>query len=1115
MALKITIPIILGLLLLAGTVTASIDLSPSVIYSSNTGWLVANGASQSTITVIASSSSGPLKGANVAFNVMNSAMGTISNTSPGVTTGSDGTAIGVFTVGTKSGTAVIDATITYPNGDGTYSSTTLNCSQNIDHDIAKFATFTYSPQVPVGSVTPLNITLTDNWGNPINNINPSDSTTVTLSMSGTGGSGFSSGSTYVNQISVPTDAYGNVSVSVLVSSMVESNPITMNPIGLIGIQLIDIEGVSATPAFMSETIIPVSQSSCSSSTSCPADGTHPFNLYYTVLDQYQNPVSGATVWINATQNGVITASVPVLTDSSGVAYQQYTQATAGTYTLTAQAVGNSSILCTSTNTVGYCSQNVQYYAINPVNMQLIVSPQMMVSRDVLATSSASLMARVMDAYGNPVETFQGAPENVTFILNPPDSFPGAPSGGYTETSNSSLSASNANMADNGFATVQFYPGAFATSGQTGYNATATGQVSVTALWISPQGSKVTSTVPLVWKNYPYLSITSNTSTTNAVVGGNITITIQVNGNGAALLPKPIDVILCIDRSGSMLEGYPNDKMIASQAAAANFVNNLTVGRDRIGIVSFGDNGNNNNAPYGWANLSPTAGYTYNYQTKTYNLSSWNWNNVYNYENTNIIGSDANAVNAWAWVANPANGQYANVGQFNCGTNCPGTGSNGYSMTSTQQQIINANFNNGNPKYYGKGVYNSTDLAFGYYQGQTSVKNALATIVPAGGTPMRYGLWSAVSQLIANPPSNSGTVRAVILQTDGVWNTGGDPEGGSGAVSLSGVNTGSILSWAHTNGIKVFTIGLGSDVNTNELQSYASETNGTYYAASGGSALNGIYTAIAGQLNQQAGGSTTMVANFGTINVNNSTVSNVGAYLNYLYVPLVSTYVNMFNTTPAGATYTYPNYPYTRNDTYNWTHYQNISYNIGTMKLNDTWMTSISFTLLQNGTITLFGPNSGSSVSFTDASTNTTTTAFIPQLLINVRNGTVIAGLNGPTLTVDQLSRIDSGSDPNLVTLQWNTTYTGPSASGTVGEWVYYRSTSASQWTTSSATIPPIPGPTIGYPGVLTTANIDTSTWAPGSYILEIYAQANNAPDSFATISYTKSSASGGAYIKLE
>jgi len=297
---------------------------------------------------------------------------------------------------------------------------------------------------------------------------------------------------------------------------------------------------------------------------------------------------------------------------------------------------------------------------------------------------------------------------------------------------------------------------------------------------------------------------------------------------------------------------------------------------------------------------------------------------------------------------------------------------------------------------------------------------------------------------------------------------------------------------------------------------ANETGGVHYAATDGYQVVNIYNTIAGQLRTTAGGNTSMVMNLGSITVDNSTISNVGSYLNYTYVPQVSTFVDMFNTSPSGIKYEYPNYPYTRDDTTNWTQYKSFSYNIGTMKLNDTWMTSISFNLLQNGTITLFGPNTGCSVSFTDASTNTTTTAFIPSLLITVRNSTIISGLNGPTLIVDNLSRIGSGSDPNLATLQWNTTYTGTSASGTVGEWIYYRrSESASQWIASSATITPIPGPTIGYPGVLTTADIDTSTWVPGTYILEVYAKANNAPDSFATISYTKSSTTGGSYIKLE
>jgi hypothetical protein len=757
---------------------------------------------------------------------------------------------------------------------------------------------------------------------------------------------------------------------------------------------------------------------------------------------------------------------------------------------------------------------VTYYSTNPVNMQMIVSPQIMVSRDVSATSSALLMARVMDVNGNPVQTYQGVPMNVTFSLQTPDTFPGAPSGGYTETSNSSLSATTANMASNGFATVNFIPGTFATSGQTGYNATATGQINVTALWISPQGTQVTSKSTLIWKNYPYLSIISNTSSSNTVVGGNVTLTITINGNGAALQPKPIDVELCIDRSGSMLEGYSStsnvatDKMIASQAAATNFSQNLHVGRDRIGIVSFGDD----SATHGWANLSPT-----------YGSGQWNWGNVYGYDGPSYgIGSDSTAYNAWAWVAEPANGQSATGNNpFNCGSSCPSsTYPSGYDTTATHWQVLSANFNGGTPKYYGSTVYNSTDLAFGYFQGQSSVQNAMQTIVPAGGTSMRYGLWSAISQLIANPPTQSGTVRAVILQTDGEWNTGGDPDGISnsngGPVSLSGPGTGSVLTWAAANGIKVFTIGIGSDADATELQNYATETGGTYYAASDQTQLSGIYATIAGQLIKQAGGNTTMVTNFGSISVGGASVSSIGNYMNYVYSPPVSTYVSMYNTNPSGTVIEYAGYPYQRNDTLNWTQNQNFTFNIGTMVLNDTWQTTFIFSMLQNGTYTLFGPNTNNNVVFNDSSTGLVSTGFIPSLLINVVNTSVIPGMNGPTLQVNNLIRTDNGATPNLVGLQWNTTYTGTSASGDVLETVYYKSTSpSSQWSQTSATVPPIGG-LPNYPGVITTANIDTSSWAPGTYWIEVVAEANNAASevTIPPITYTKSS-QNGAYIKLE
>jgi hypothetical protein len=113
-----------------------------------------------------------------------------------------------------------------------------------------------------------------------------------------------------------------------------------------------------------------------------------------------------------------------------------------------------------------------------------------------------------------------------------------------------------------------------------------------------------------------------------------------------------------------------------------------------------------------------------------------------------------------------------------------------------------------------------------------------------------------------------------------------------------------------------------------------------------------------------------------------------------------------------------------------------------------------------------------------------------------------------------MSRTDNGAIPNLVGLQWNTTYTGVDANNTVIEEALYRSTSSTQWNTYSPTIASIQGPTISYPGVVSTAYIDTSSWSPGTYVIEIVGEASYVPNSYATITYTKNSPSG-AYIKLE
>src|SRR4030065_2942421 len=86
------------------------------------------------------------------------------------------------------------------------------------------------------------------------------------------------------------------------------------------------------------------------------------------------------------------------------------------------------------------------------------------------------------------------------------------------------------------------------------------------------------------------------------------------GDVWALQPSPVDVVLCTDRSGSMLFDNP-DPMFSIREAAKVFVDQLSASRDYLGLVTFGRNGyisrpgvnsgiptseiNNVYSPYSW------------------------------------------------------------------------------------------------------------------------------------------------------------------------------------------------------------------------------------------------------------------------------------------------------------------------------------------------------------------------------------------------------------------------------------------------------------------------------------------------------------------------------------
>ncbi len=429
MSVKRRILVIFCLVLLIGSAMA-IDLTPSTISTSNPGWLIANdGIDQSTITVVAMQTGTPqlLLRAQMSpsHSIRLQRCWGLSRAAPvSVLTGADGKATAVFKTSKKSGTATIIATISFLDGMTTPVQRTI--TQQIDHDTPQGATFENPAELPVGSVTPIKVTLVDRWGNRIDNKNTAE--TIRLTMADEGGAGLQDGLNYVTQKTYTTDAEGNVTADLRISTTIRSNYIQMDPIGNIVVPPGTwILGVAESVPYY------ISQTAASPKSVFPADGD-PVNaaeIYYTVTDKYDNPITGASVYCDSTDGMSVTAP----TNTWGLLRISFgPKDTVGLYTIKAVPLGNTSAVCKGTGTVGYCSQVIEYYNTDPVDLTFTGNPQSMTSLDVNSATRSTLQARVIDIKGNPV-----IGQVVSFSLATP-TYPGGP---YVETVAPVLSVASA------------------------------------------------------------------------------------------------------------------------------------------------------------------------------------------------------------------------------------------------------------------------------------------------------------------------------------------------------------------------------------------------------------------------------------------------------------------------------------------------------------------------------------------------------------------------------------------------------------------------------------------------------------------------------------------------
>lgn len=540
--------IVLVVFLLLCSAPAAADAE--ITLNTDPTWIVAGSGDSSTVTVTTT-------GETTVVLSCDPAMGTLSPST--VTTSTDGKATAKFTAGTKSGNAVITGKVLNATAAVVAENTTV---QKVDHAAPyKLALKDYMSEATVGSEVPIVLALVDYYGNRIDNRWESatgrDAESVTFSVGSPGDSAvfLVNGSVTGDTAVCPVDGEGNVTVTLMLGRKAGENIVFVNLPSPISDTYFTFYGLSdAPPASITCAVSP-------DGTPLPwvyADGKSTFTITCTLMDADGNPSVNRSVRVSTSLPG---EEKTIRSNDNGLVMFTYgPKDKIGKVTITATSADNSSVTC---------SQTVEFTSTDPVDMILTASPQTMPSRDV-KNMTAEIRAKVVDVKGNPVKG-----QTVTFSLSNIDTE------GYNATAPPELVETSAVTKYNESAIVHFRPGAFVQDRKN--KTSATGTCKVIARW----GDDVED-LTLTWKNYPYLSVSTAVDNESVTVNQTVNVTVSLRGDGYALQPDPIDVVLVIDRSGSMLYDKP-DRMHSVREAAKKFVNNMS-GQDHVAVVSFGRNG---------------------------------------------------------------------------------------------------------------------------------------------------------------------------------------------------------------------------------------------------------------------------------------------------------------------------------------------------------------------------------------------------------------------------------------------------------------------------------------------------------------------------------------------
>ena len=696
---------------------------------------------------------------------MNNTLGSISPAH--AETGSNGRATVDFRYGIRSGDVNVTARMALNESQND------NATLHIDHATTPYQINEtwYSPKVTAGGEAKIIVRMEDQYGNVVDskreidlNIPSNKIDNATFMVGSPGGDAkFDNGE---DKITVPVDENGNATATLRVDRVAGENIVYIQPPALVWGEYISILGVAnGEPCTIKVDVLSDVLPDEENPPRVYAGSNNKFILTYTLRDEFGNPSPGKVLEI--TTNMGDGEGTSVKTNAYGKAQISYGPwVKPGSVTITATAVEN----CSVTH-----SQPLAFVVSKPTKLFLSANPETMPSRDVPGCEQAEIeiRAKLVDQYNNPI-----LEKEVWFEIQDIDN------GTYDQTTPPLLSGERATTNAHGIASVEFTPGAFTTEYQApGYSPAATGTCDVVATW-----DGIERPVNLTWMNYPYLSVETNVTPETVTVSDTVDVTIRLRGDGWAMKPNPIDVILCVDRAETMVSGYP-DHMVTVMEAAPIFIDHMIPGWDRIGLLSFGYNGT--------ASVNPKD------SNKELTISK-----------IQDIGIDNHMDDVDATLV-----YY------------PGTGDhrNHYAGHATLDVPL--------PKDSSPATNNFGD-----------VRTGISTLIPGGGNPVRKALYEGITELKGN--GRSKALKALVFLIDGDYDWYGDPLARAATnksdkdpeqfgqrtnnwypFGLSGGEE-NMAVYARNNDVRIYTITFSSAVSDN-----CNETMQTLATGSGGSTMS--------------------------------------------------------------------------------------------------------------------------------------------------------------------------------------------------------------------------------------------------------------------------------------